>query len=161
MSRLTPFTERELRDAFSRFATGVTVVTTRTETGPVGITANSFSSVSLDPPLVLWMPAKSSRRFAPFTECRNFAVHVMGAGQAAITQGFVSEGDIFDRLHTTDAEDGTPLIEDCLARFHCATHAVHDAGDHAIVVGHVLDAQHREGEPLIFAQGRYGGFASG
>ena len=159
MSRLTPFTQRELRDAFSRFATGVTVVTTRTETGPVGITANSFSSVSLDPPLVLWMPAKSSSRFAPFTECDRFAIHVMGSGQSAISNGFVKEADMFDSVQTTFAADGTPLIEDCLARFHCATHAVHDAGDHAIVVGKVLDAQHREGDPLTFAHGRYGGFA--
>ncbi|QFU09379.1 FMN reductase (NADH) NtaB [Rhodobacteraceae bacterium THAF1] len=160
MTDLQPFTQRELRDAFSRFATGVTVVTTEAASGPLGITANSFTSVSLDPPMVLWLPAKSSRRFTPFTDCKTFAIHVMGAGQETISNGFVSEGDLFDDLDWTRADDGTPLIQDCLARFHCETHAVHDAGDHAIVVGRVLDAQHRKGDPLIFAQGRYGGFAS-
>lgn len=158
---LEPFTPRELRDALARFATGVTVVTTRTESGPLGITANSFASVSLDPPLVLWMPAKASGRFTPFTRAERFAIHVLGAEQRDISQGFVSEGDIFDRLETSDADDGTPLIQDCLARFHCVTHAVHDAGDHAIVVGRVLDAQHREGTPLVFASGRFGEFHAG
>lgn len=159
MSRMTPFTDRELRDAFGRFATGVTVVTTRADTGPLGITANSFASVSLDPPLVMWLPARASRRFAPFTTCDTFAIHVMGAGQAEISSGFVSEGDLFDDLDWTEAEDGTPLISDCLARFHCTTQAVHDAGDHAIVLGRVLDAQHRKGDPLIFSGGQYGVFA--
>lgn len=160
MSRLKPFTGRELRDAFSRFATGVTVVTTGTPAGPLGITANSFSSVSLDPPLILWMPARASRRFGPFTDCDRFAVHVMGKDQHRISSGFVREGDHFATLIWSEAEDGTPLIEDCLARFHCATHAIHDAGDHAIVLGRILDAQHREGEPLVFAQGQFGGFHS-
>ena len=159
MSRMTPFTDRELRDAFGRFATGVTVVTTRAETGPLGITANSFASVSLDPPLVMWLPARASRRFAPFTQCDRFAIHVMGAGQAEISSGFVSEGNLFADLDWTEAEDGTPLIADCLARFHCATHAVHEAGDHAIVLGRVLDAQHSKGQPLIFSGGQYGEFA--
>ena len=137
----------------------MTVVTTRLDTGPLGITANSFTSVSLDPPLVLWLPARASRRFAPFTACDRFAIHVMGADQSVVSDEFVREGNPFERLSWREAEDGTPLLEDCLARFHCATHAVHDAGDHAIVVGRVLDARHREGQPLIFSGGRYGGFA--
>ena len=160
MSRMEAFTDRELRDAFGQFATGVTVVTTRTGEGPLGITANSFSSVSLDPPLVLWLPAKSSSRFGPFTTTRRFAIHIMGQAQHRVTSAFVKEGDIFRDLNWTEAEDGTPLIDDCLARFHCATEAVHDAGDHAIVLGRVLDAEHRKGEPLIFQSGRYGGFHS-
>jgi flavin reductase (DIM6/NTAB) family NADH-FMN oxidoreductase RutF len=161
MNRMEPFTDRELRDAFGRFATGVTVVTTRAGTGPLGITANSFASVSLDPPLVLWLPAKGSSRFAPFTDCERFAIHIMGRAQHEISSAFVREGDIFRDIVWTEADDGTPLIDECLARFHCATHAVHDAGDHAIVVGRVLDAVHLEGEPLIFQSGRYGSFRSG
>ena len=156
---LEPFTDRELRDAFSRFATGVTVVTTQGPGGPLGITANSFASVSLDPPLVLWQPARASSRFTPFTACERFAIHVMGAGQHAISQHFVRESGMPNDAAWSEAEDGTPLLDDCLARFHCETYAVHDAGDHAIVIGRVLDAQHREGEPLIFAGGRYGVFA--
>ncbi len=161
MSGMTPYTERELRAAFGRFATGVTVVTMRAESWPLGITANSFSSVSLDPPLVLWLPAKASSRFAPFTTTDRFAIHIMGSAQHTISSAFVHEGNIFDDLKWSEAEDGTPLIHDCLARFHCATHAVHDAGDHAIVVGRVLEAVHREGEPLVFQSGRYGGFQRG
>lgn len=161
MTRMEPFTDRELRDAFGRFATGVTVVTTLAPAGPLGITANSFASVSLDPPLVLWLPARASSRFGPFTACDRFAIHVMGAAQSEVSSAFVREGDIFDRLAWHPAEDGTPLLDDCLARFHCATHAVHDAGDHAIVLGQVLDAEHREGEPLVFQSGRYGAFRSG
>lgn len=161
MSRMQPFTDRELRDAFGRFATGVTVVTTGTATGPLGITANSFASVSLDPPLVLWLPAKDSSRYVPFTRCDRFAIHVMGAAQHAVSSAFVREGDIFGDLRWTEAEDGTPLIDDCLARFHCLTHAVHEAGDHAIVVGRVIDAVHAEGEPLVFQSGRYGRFQTG
>lgn len=158
---MEPFTDRELRDAFGRFATGVTVVTTRAATGPLGITANSFASVSIEPPLVLWLPARGSSRFAPFTECDRFAIHVMGSAQRAISSAFVSEGDVFGDLRWREAADGTPLIDECLARFHCATHAVHDAGDHAIVVGHVLGAVHAEGEPLVFQSGRYGSFRTG
>ncbi len=161
MTRMEPFTDRELRDAFGRFATGVAIVTTRTRSGPLGITANSFASVSLDPPLVLWLPAKASSRFGPFTACERFAIHIMGAAQQEVSAAFVREGDIFDRLDWHAAGDGTPLIDDCLARFHCATHAVHDAGDHAIVLGRVLDAEHREGEPLVFQSGRFGAFRSG
>ncbi|TDL81331.1 flavin reductase [Palleronia sediminis] len=159
MSNMSPFTPRELRDALGRFATGVTVITTRAETGPLGITANSFASVSLDPPLVLWMPAKSSGRYAPFTRAQRFAIHVMAADQHEISDGFVREGNIFDRLDVTWAEDGTPLLRDCLARFHCERWAVHDAGDHAIVLGRVMDAVHRDGDPLVFSSGRYGSFS--
>jgi len=149
---------RALRQALGRFATGVTVITTETESGPLGITANSFSSVSLDPPLVLWSPAKASRRFAPFTECDAFAIHVLGDDQSDVAKTFVTEGNIFDRLDWSRAEDGTPLIEGCLARFYCRMHAIHDAGDHAIVIGRVEGATHRDGAPLVFAGGQFGLF---
>ena len=148
------------RSALGRFATGVTVITTTASARPLGITANSFASVSLDPPLVLWSPAKASRRFAPFTEATRFAIHVMGVEQEPVCAAFVREGNPFAELDWTTAADGTPLIEGCLARFHCALHEVHDAGDHAIVVGRVLAATHRDGLPLIFSAGRYGQFTS-
>lgn len=154
-----PESHRAFRDALGRFATGVTVVTTNTPEGPLGITVNSFASVSLDPPLVLWSPAKSSRRYRAFTEAEHFAIHVMADDQAAISGGFIREGAAFDRLDWAPSEDtGTPLIEGCLARFECARHAVHDAGDHAIVLGRVLSAAYREGKPLLFVAGQYGHF---
>lgn len=152
--------DRGLRDALGRFATGVTVITCRSGGAPLGITANSFASVSLEPPLVLWSPAKASSRYAPFAGAERFVVHVMADTQADLCGAFVRRGDAFDGLDWTAAEDGTPLIEGCLARFHCVRHQMHDAGDHAIVIGRVLDARYGGGEPLVFASGRYGRFTS-
>lgn len=157
-SRADPDDPRALRDALGRFATGVTVVTTAAPSGPLGITANSFASVSLEPPLVLWSPARASGRFGPFVEARRFAIHVIGADQPEIARMFVREGNPFSDIDWRRAEDGTPVIENCLARFHCEREAVHDAGDHAIVVGRVIDCTHRPGVPLIFSGGQFGAF---
>lgn len=160
MTRFKPGPEsaRAFRDALGAFATGVTIVTTRTEHGPLGITANSFSSVSIDPPLVLWSPAKSSRRYAPFAAAERFAIHVLGAEQADICEAFVKDGDAFADFETTNLMKGVPLIENCLARFECALFAQHDAGDHTVIIGEVVAAETRPGEPLVFARGRYGRF---
>ncbi len=155
-----PETARHLRDAMGRFATGVTVITTRGADGPVGITANSFASLSLDPPLVLWAPGKFSRRFAYFVDAAHFAIHVLGADQAALGRHFARKGFDFDLPGVTESDAGTPLLQGCLARFYCALEASHDAGDHAIVVGRVLHASLRAGDPLVFSQGRFGGFSA-
>jgi flavin reductase (DIM6/NTAB) family NADH-FMN oxidoreductase RutF len=144
----TPETARAFRDALGTFATGVTVITADGPEGPVGITANSFSSLSLDPPLVLWSPARSSRRFGVFAGAERFAIHVLAAGQTDIAQHFTRTGDL--------PEGGLGPV---LARFDCARHAVHDGGDHAIVVGRVLRVWHAPGAPLVFHAGRFGGFA--
>ena len=93
-----PDTQKAFRDALGRFATGVTVVTTDSEIGPLGITANSFASVSLDPPLVLWSPAKSSRRYEAFAEAKDFAIHVIGAEQAEISARFSRDGTAFEEI---------------------------------------------------------------
>lgn len=156
----SPETSRAFRDALGRFATGVTVVTCATAAGPLGITANSFASVSLDPPLVLWAPARVSRRFDAFAEARHFAIHVLGEDQAALGAGFSASGDAFDGLPTARNPEGCPVIEGCLARFECRAHARHDGGDHDIVVGRVLRAAARDGAPLVFACGSYGRFTS-
>jgi len=150
-----PETARAFRDALGQFATGVTVITTQTNNGPVGITANSFASVSLDPPLVLWSPARSAGRFAVFEGAQHFAIHVMGAAQAALATAFVRDGAAFGGLDWAAGASGAPLIEGCLARFECERHAVHDGGDHAIVVGRVLSACHLPGAPLLFVAGRF------
>lgn len=149
---------RALRDAFGRFATGVTLITTMTEAGPLGFVANSFSSVSLDPPLVLWSPARASRRFAAFAGANHYAIHVLGADQAAVTARFFGVGAGFDGLDHGLTEEDQPSLP-ALARFDCALHAVHDGGDHAIVVGRVLRFVVGTGAPLVFYQGQYGGFA--
>lgn len=154
-----PDTAREFRDALGRFATGVTVVTAMGDTGPVGITANSFASVSLDPALVLWSPAKSSSRFAVFAQANHFAIHVLGAEQRDMAAHFVRHGTDFDATGWEAGPGGAPLLPGCLARFACRRAAVHDAGDHVIVVGQVLEAAFRDGAPLVFQGAAYGGFA--
>lgn len=154
-----PDTARALRDAFDHFATGVTVVTARGPQGPVGITANSFASVSLEPPLVLWSPAKASSRFPVFADAKHFAIHVLGADQRDLAAHFTRHGREFDGLEVTEGPGGAPLIGNCLACFACRRFAVEDAGDHVIILGEILEAAFREGAPLVFSQGFYGSFA--
>jgi len=151
-----PDTARAFRDALGQFATGVTVITTQTGDGPLGITANSFASVSLDPPLVLWSPARSARRFGAFEAAEHFAIHVMGADQAALANAFVKDGTAFGGLDWAPGATGTPLIAGCIARFECVRHAVHDGGDHAIIIGRVLSVSVTARAPLLFVAGRFG-----
>ena len=150
--------QRPFRDALGQFATGVTIVTAAGQDGPLGMTANSFSSVSLDPPLVLWCPAKSSARFQSFVQAKHFAIHVLSAEQCDVALAFAKSGQAFEGLDVDINSQGVPVFSQCLARFECDTRAVHDAGDHAIVVGQVSFAGHREGTPLVFSQGRFRAF---
>lgn len=154
-------TSRAFRDALGRFATGVTVVTCDSEIGPIGITANSFASVSLDPPLVLWSPAKGSRRFDAFINAEHFAIHVMAQEQAGICSGFATDGKAFGGFDWHACSKGVPLISHCLSRFECSREAVHDAGDHAIILGRVTRVSTQGGTPLMFYSGKYGGFQEG
>ncbi len=156
-----PDTATLLREALGRFVTGVTVVTVPTSDGPMGITANSFASVSLDPPLVLWCPSRASRRFVHFADAPHFAIHVLGREQFPLSRRFASGAGLFDETPAGRSPEGVPLLPDPLARFDCALHAEHDGGDHVIVVGRVIRATLREGAPLVFAGGDYGRFASG
>lgn len=155
-----PDNTRALRGAFGRFATGVTVVTAAGEIGPVGITANSFTSVSLDPPLLLWCPAKSSRRHDAFVLADHFALHVMGTEQDAITWAFATTAQAFEHCNCTLSEHGVPLIAGCPVRFECSTRDRIDAGDHTVIIGHidrvtVEDAR----EARVFLGGDYGRFS--
>lgn len=154
-------TERDLRDALGRFATGICVVTCQAPQGPLGITANSFASVSLDPPLVLWSPARASRRFPPFAAAKHFAIHVLGEDQKDVCQRFSKGGEDFDGLDWEAGPKGTPLIAGCLARFECSLEAQHEGGDHLIIVGRVNTVAYRDGTPLLFSAGRYGRFTLG
>ena len=150
---------RAFRDALGRYATGVTVVTVGTGIGPLGITANSFAGVSLDPPLVLWSLAKASLRYTHFRDADRFAVHVLGENQRDLCVRFSRSGHDFDGADWRADESGLPLLGGCLARFVCRRSAVHDGGDHGIIVGEVACAKWRDGAPLIFSQGAYGRFA--
>lgn len=154
-------TARPFRDALGRFATGVTLVTIAGPEGPMGFVANSFSSLSLDPPLVLWSIARASRRFGAFAGARGFSIHILGQAQADLIPRFGREGAGFAGLDWQETPEGMPVLPECPARFDCAAHATHDGGDHLIIVGRVLRASLVEGDaPLVFAAGRYGGFAA-
>lgn len=151
---------RLFRQALGRFATGVTVITAAGPDAPQGITVNSFTSVSLDPPLVLWCPARSSARHDLFAGARHWSVHVLGSEQLAHCQRFTGSGDGFSGLQTELTAEGVPVIPGVAARFDCATHATHPGGDHSIVVGRVLRVTIAgpEDHPLVFAAGRFGAF---
>lgn len=153
---MVDFSERELRDALGRFVTGVTIVTTMTADGPLGMTANSFSSVSLVPPLVLWSPARKSRRFPAFEAASHFAVHVLSDRQRALAERFAAAGaDPFEGLPYGHGVGDVPLLSDCAARFECRHAAGYDGGDHLIVVGEVLRLEVSEQPPLVFFRGGF------
>ena len=159
MTAFNPQTDlRAYRAALGAFATGVTVVTTSTDTGPVGITANSFASVSLDPALILWSPAKSSSRFKAFHAASRFAVHVLGDTQSDVAKAFTRSMDAFASVTWALSAAGTPELQGCLARFECETFAIHDAGDHVIILGQVRHVSQASGEPLVFHNGAFGRF---
>lgn len=153
-----PETARAFRDALGAYGTGVTVVTAIGPDGPLAMTANSFASVSLDPPLVLWSPAKSSSRHAGFVGAERFAVHVMGEGQLDMARQFAGSGHDFSGIDWAPDAQSIPALPDCLARFACTRHAVHDGGDHSIIVGRVTDVTCRPGKGLMFKRGQFGGF---
>lgn len=153
--RVPDFTERELRDALGEFATGVTVVTTMTPDGPLGMTVNSFASVSLDPPFVLWSPARVSTRFPAFEAASHFAIHVLGLHQRDIADHFTRQGVLAEGMMTRPGIADIPLIDGCAARFECRHAAQHDGGDHLIVVGEVLRLERSDAAPLLYYRGAY------
>jgi flavin reductase (DIM6/NTAB) family NADH-FMN oxidoreductase RutF len=153
-----PETARAYREALGCFGTGVTIVTTLSEIGPLAMTANSFASLSLDPALVLWCPAKASLRHAAFAGAERFAIHVMAEDQQELALHFSRCGDKFGGVQWHPDVNGVPHLGGCLARFDCRRRDVHDGGDHSIIVGQVTRARHRAGQGLIFKRGQYGGF---
>ena len=155
-----PATEegRRFREALGRFATGVTVVTADGPQGPVGITVNSFTSVSLEPALVLWCAATASRRWPAFREAPAWAVHVLGAEQIDLCLRFTRRGEGFAGLPEARNRDGVPVLPAAAARFDWRAHACHEGGDHAILVGEVarVTIAGPADAPLVFAAGRFG-----
>ncbi len=155
----TPDRQRDFRNVLGCFGTGVTIVTCMTESGPMGMTANSFSAVSLDPPLVLWCPAHASNRYSLFAKAQHYGIHVLSAEQLDLGLAFAKDGFAFDHCAWTENEFGVPVLTETLARFECEAYDLHQAGDHAIAVGRVLRAHATSGSPLLFTQGGYGAFA--
>lgn len=151
------FDPRQFRSALGHFATGVTIVTTRDTSGdPVGVTVNSFASVSLDPPLILWSLAKNSYSLDAFTACSHFAVHVLASSQQGLSDRFArAASDKFSGLAPESGLGDAPLLSGCATVFECSTEHRYDGGDHLILVGrvHRFDVQDRA--PLLFYRGRY------
>ena len=152
---------RLLRDAFGRFVTGVTIVTAMTDDGPIGITANSFSSVSLDPAMVLWAPDKKSRRAEHFIDAKHYAIHILSADQADLCWAIAKDAyGLRDKGLPTNA-NSVPLIEESLARFECTQTLTVDAGDHTLILGKVdLATMRPDGEALGFFKGKMGVFST-
>jgi flavin reductase (DIM6/NTAB) family NADH-FMN oxidoreductase RutF len=146
-----------LRQALGRFATGVTVVTTCGPDGKLeGLTANSFSSVSLDPPLVLWSLQKRAPSLESFRSSGSFAVNVLGTHQHSHCKHFATPAqDKFADIAHEIGFGGCPLLTDSLATFECSTHSVVEGGDHLIFIGRVERAVYADGEPLIFSAGSF------
>lgn len=163
--RLADCDSRDFRDALGCFATGVTIVTTRGLAAGdyIGVTANSFASVSLDPPLVLFSLGRQARSLEAFLACRHFAVNVLSREQLALSQRFArASTDKWAGIEHELWEFDCPIFPGCVASFECGKDRVYEGGDHAIFIGHVEHMSFDpEAEPLLFLKGRYGGFEEG
>lgn len=148
---------RQLRNAFGRFATGVTVITALLPDGRrTGLTVNSFTSLSLEPAMLLWNLRSGSPSEPAFGKGRAFVVNVLATAQHEVSQRFCRPSDDkFTGLDIEDGLDGVPLLSGSLATFECRVEDTVTCGDHRIVIGRVLAARYGEGEPLIYSQGRY------
>jgi 3-hydroxy-9,10-secoandrosta-1,3,5(10)-triene-9,17-dione monooxygenase reductase component len=151
------FDPRAFRSALGAFATGVTIVTAAAPDGSrAGVTANSFNSVSLNPPMILWSLAKTSRSLAVFEQAAYWAVHILAADQDSLSNHFAkSAADKFAGLETETGVGGVPLLRDYATRLQCKTAFMYEGGDHVIFVGEVLRFDHRDVAPLVFHGGRY------
>ena len=148
---------RAFRDALGKFATGVCLITVNdAESGPIAMTVNSFASVSLEPALVLWSIQNDSECYREFTTCEHFGISVLPATAMEESNRYASKGG-----HAVEPDDfsanefGTPLFKSALANFSCKLHAIHDGGDHQIIVGEVVGFEAVDGAPLVFFAGAY------
>lgn len=149
---------REFRNVLGRFASGVTIVTARTATGPVGMTCQSFSSVSLRPPLVMFVPARTSRAWPAMRAAGHFTVNLLASSQEALSNQFAASGaDKFAGAPWAPAPGtGAPRLAGCVGWIDCTIHAVHEAGDHYLVLGRVQELVAGDAtEPLLFYRSRY------
>ena len=153
-----PGLQRHFRSCLGAFATGVTIVATRAPDGSAaGLTVNSFNSLSLDPPLVLWSLRSASGNAALFREATNFSVSVLAVGQLALARHFaLSAPDRFAGVAHHEGLGGCPLVDAAIAWFECETVSVQELGDHLLFVGRVLRCARVPGVPLVFHQGDFG-----
>lgn len=157
-ARPPDFSPRDFRATLGMFATGVTIVTARNDSGePVGLTASSFNSVSLDPPLVLWSLGKAAGSMAVFTQGRHYAINVLAADQQALAERFAARGvDRWAGVEFDEGAGGAPLLRGCVATFECFNRSQYTEGDHVIFVGEVERCTRRPtASPLLFHGGRF------
>lgn len=152
------FDPRDFRNALGKFPTGVTIITTKNESGElIGMTASSFNTVSLNPPLILWSIDKGARSLPSFGEGHHFAVHVLSEHQQDLSNTFATKSD--DKFAGIDVTFGiaeVPLLPEFSARFQCVCQHEYDGGDHVILVGRVLDYETADcNSPLVFHSGSY------
>ena len=144
------------RRSLGEFATGVTVITTCVDGVCYGMTSNSFASVSLDPPLVLWSVKYDSQSFPAFRDCTHFTVNVLADDQVALSQNFARSGpDKFDGLAFREGRGKAPVLADVAAHFECSLAETHAGGDHLILIGQVERYSRHDRQPLLFAKGQY------
>lgn len=152
------FSRLQFRSALGMFATGVTVVTARTANGGlVGLTANSFNSVSLDPPLVLWSLSRAAASLSAFSTGSHYAINILAADQQEIAKRFAAKGvDRFSDVKFVEGVGGAPLLAGAAATFECFNRSRYEEGDHVIFVGEVERCAHRAGaSPLLFHGGKF------
>jgi len=155
-----PFDQARFREALGHFATGVTIVTAVEEEGPVGFTCQAFSALSLDPPLVVLAPAKSSTSWPKIAQAGAFCVNILSSHQEALCRAFAASGrDKFEGVGWSAASSGAPVLDGALAFVDCELEVAHDAGDHELVVGRVIDLGIGEGTPLLYYRSGFGSFA--
>lgn len=148
---------RQFRDALGMFATGVAVVTTRAADGtPLGLTVNSFNSVSLDPPLILWSLSNHVPLREPFEACEYYAVNVLAADQQGLSNVFASRTeDRFAGVPFDEGMGGAPLLHGTCARFECRNIQRYPGGDHVLFVSEVVNFDRDDREPLLYFSGKY------
>jgi flavin reductase (DIM6/NTAB) family NADH-FMN oxidoreductase RutF len=156
-----PIEKNELRRIMGHFATGVTVITTIAKDGtPFGLTANAFMSVSLEPPLLLISVDKKAESYPHFEQSRVFTINILSDGQEGLSRRFaVSGGDKFEGIAYHRGANNVPILEETLAHIECRLYAAYDGGDHTLYLGEILEAETREGRPLLFYRGGYRAFS--
>lgn len=151
---------RQFREACGQYATGVAVITARGSGRLAGVTVNSFTSVSLDPPLVQFSLDREASVFSVFEDCGHFAVNVLSRPQQPLSNIFAVRHDAFDEVPYSSGATGCPVFEDCVANLECEKFAVYDGGDHIIILGRVQQIRSAPSrEPLLFFRGSYGTFS--
>jgi 3-hydroxy-9,10-secoandrosta-1,3,5(10)-triene-9,17-dione monooxygenase reductase component len=151
--------QARFREALGHFATGITIVTATEEGKPVGFSCQSFAALSLDPPMVILAPARSSTSWPRIAAAGSFCVNILADHQEELCRAFaVSGGDKFAGVEWTPGVTGAPLITGSLATVECTLGAIYDGGDHELVTGHVVDLGLGEGSPLLFYRSGYGHF---